>query len=57
VDKNKNINAIEEHKEIIKYIVLHDKEMAIRKYIEHMDNNEARIKEGYINRLEKSLLI
>ncbi len=57
VDKNKNINAIEEHKELIKYIALRDKEMAIKKYIEHIDNSEARIKEGYYNKLEKSLLI
>lgn len=57
VDKNKNINAIEEHKEIIKYISIHDKEMAITKYKEHIDNNEARIKEGYFNNLEKNLII
>lgn len=58
VDKKKNISAIEEHKEILKYIAAQDKEMAIQKYIEHIDNNEARIKEGYYNsKLEKSLII
>lgn len=57
VDKKKNINAIEEHKEIIKYIAIHDKEMAIPKYMEHINNNEARIKEGYINNLGKSLIM
>jgi|GEM_PF-1629262 len=57
IDKNKNINAIEEHKKIVKFITKNDKEMAIKKYIEHIENNEARMKEGYYYRLEKSLVI
>ena len=57
VDKNQNINAIEEHKEIVKFIAVHDKEMAMKKYVEHIENNEARIKEGYFSKLEKSLII
>ncbi|MBN2395475.1 MAG: GntR family transcriptional regulator [Candidatus Atribacteria bacterium] len=57
IDKNQSINAIEEHKEIVKYIAAHNQEMAMKKYIQHIENNEARIKEGYYNKLEKSLII
>ncbi len=57
INKNQNINAIEEHREIVKYITAHDREMAVKKYIEHIENNEARIKEGYYHKLEKNLIV
>jgi GntR family transcriptional regulator, rspAB operon transcriptional repressor len=55
--KNKNIDAVEEHKDIVQYIAAHDKENAIKKFREHIQNNETRFKEGFYYKLEKSLLL
>ena len=57
VDKNQYINEIEEHKEIVHSIALHNKEMAIKNYSRYIENNRERIKEGYFSKLEKSLVI
>lgn len=57
IDKNQHINAIEEHQEIVHSIAIHNKEMAIKSYNRHIENNEARIKEGYFSKLEHSLII
>ena len=57
IDKDQHINAIEEHKEIVHSIAIHNKEMAIKNYNKHIHNNEARIKEGYFSKLEHSLII
>jgi GntR family transcriptional regulator, rspAB operon transcriptional repressor len=57
MEKNKNIDAVEEHKDIVKCIAAHDKENAIKKFREHIQNNEKRFKEGFYYKLEKSLLL
>jgi len=57
MEKNKNIDAVEEHKDIVKCIAALDKESAIKKFREHIQNNEKRFKEGFFYKLEKSLLL
>lgn len=56
MEKNKVIDAIEEHKGIVKYIALRDKKMATKKLMEHIKQNELRIKEGYYSKLTRDLV-
>lgn len=55
MEKNKVIDAIEEHKEIVKYIAARDRKLAIKKLTEHIRKNELRIKEGYYYKLTRDL--
>jgi len=55
MEKNKVIDALEEHKEMVKYITTRDKKMAIKKLVEHIKNSELRIKEGYYYKLNRDL--
>jgi DNA-binding GntR family transcriptional regulator len=50
VNKNENVDAIEEHERIIKYVKQKNKQKAIVELIKHIHNSEERIKQGYYNR-------
>jgi len=47
VNKTENIDAIEEHESIIKYIKQKNKQRAIEELMKHIHNSEERIKKGY----------
>ena len=51
INKKENIDAIEEHESIVKYIKQKNKQKAIVELIRHIHNSEERIKQGYYQRL------
>ena len=50
INKTGNVDAIEEHESIIKYIKLKNKQRAIVELMKHIHNSEERIKKGYYHR-------
>ena len=50
INKKGNVDAIEEHESIIKYIKQKNKKKAIVELIKHIRNSEERIKKGYYHR-------
>lgn len=50
INKKGNVDAIEEHKSIIKYIEQKNKRKATVELIKHIRNSEERIKKGYYHR-------
>jgi len=50
IDKKENVDAIEEHKSIIRYIKQKNKQKAILELTKHIRNSEERIKKGYYHR-------
>jgi len=47
INKTENVDAIEEHESIIKYIKQKNKQRAIEELMKHIHNSEERIKKGY----------
>jgi len=47
INKTENVDAIEEHESIIKYIKQKNKQRAIEELMKHIHNIEERIKKGY----------
>jgi DNA-binding GntR family transcriptional regulator len=47
VNKNENVDAIEEHESIIKYIKQKNKQKAVKELMIHIYNSEERVKKGY----------
>ena len=50
MNKNENVDAIEEHESIIKYIKQKNKQKAVKELINHIHNSEERNKKGYYHR-------
>ena len=48
--KNENVDAIEEHENIIKYIKQKNKQKAVKELMKHIHNSEERNKKGYYHR-------
>jgi len=50
INKTENVDAIEEHESIIKYVKQKNKQKAIVELMKHIRNSEERIKQGYYHR-------
>ena len=50
INRKENVDAIEEHESLIKYIKQKNKQKAILELLKHIDNSEKRVKKGYYHR-------